>query len=97
MIQIPLGILITAFTDPPRATRSTPAFIHRTTGEVLLVAEGDAASAKWFPGMPVGKLIASLQLSPEWLRIPKYEGRLSELGAYVREWCEANGFSVRTA
>jgi hypothetical protein len=97
MHAVNFGLLITAFTDPPRATKATPAFIHRDTGEVLFVAEGDATAAKWFPAGPhLGKLLPALQGDPSWLSIPKYDGRLTELGQFVREWCAANGFTVES-
>jgi hypothetical protein len=94
MPAVNLGRLITAFTDPPRASRAAPAFIHRTTGEVLFVAVVDAVTAKWFPCLPLGKLLAALQSDPSWLGIPMFSGRLTELGASVREWCAANGFTL---
>jgi len=96
MPHVNFGKILVACSDPPRAIHETPAFVHRTTGDVLFVAQGDEAAALHFGDLArdLGRLRAAVAKSADWLPVPKHEGRVMDLGAFVREWCEANGFTV---
>ena len=93
-VHVKLGLMLAACSDPPRAIRPTPAFIHRESGEVLFISEGDPVALQHFGDMPLGKLHAMLAASAEWLAVPKFDGRLTDLGAFVRAWCTENGFTL---
>jgi len=60
------------------------AFIHRTTGEVVFIREGDAVALQHFAEMPLGKLRAAVASSAEWLAVPKHNGR--PIASAIRSW-----------
>jgi hypothetical protein len=96
MIHVNFGKMLVACSDPPRAVTSVPAFVHRTNGDVLLVALNDEAAEMHFGDLAgnLGKLRAAVAKSAEWLAVPKHNGPLLELKAFMLAWCEANGFTT---
>ena len=72
----------------------TPAFVHRTTGDVLFVQAGDEAAALHFPGLPLGKLRATLAASPEWLAVPKHRSTRGASSTWVRSCGVVRGEGV---
>jgi hypothetical protein len=94
MNPIPFNVMLPACHDSMRGRDEPPAFVHRESGEVLFVKPGDPVAAKWFPGVALGKLLATVTACTSWLAIPKHIGPPSELAGFVREWWEGNGFSL---
>lgn len=94
MVHVNFDKRITAATDPPRAITETPAFVHRATGDVLFVRASDEVAARHFGELSLAAILATVAKSPDWLAIPKFTGRLTDLGKFVREWCSENGFEA---
>ena len=93
MPAVKFSSMLAACHIPPRGDE-VPAFVHRTTGDIVFISATDPGAAELFPGLDLGKLRAILAKSPDWLSVPKFNGPPKELAGFAREWCGANEFTV---
>jgi hypothetical protein len=62
-VHVPFNVILSACHDSMRGRDEPAAFIHKTTGEVLFVKAGDPVAAVHFPGIALGKLLATITVS----------------------------------
>ena len=94
MVRVNFGKMLTACHNAPRGGE-VPAFVHRTTGDVLFVSPNDEAAGIHFPAIAadLGKLRAAVAKSADWLAVPKHSGQPLELKGFMLAWCAENGFT----
>ncbi len=95
MVHVSFGKMLTACSTPPCGD-AIEAFVHRVTGEVLFITEGDEAAAQHFCEVArnLANLCTALVKSLDWLAVPKHNGPVIELKAFMLAWCDENGFTV---